>query len=237
MPYRRKYGRKYTRKRKPFYMRYSGIRSVMPSGMQVGFPPSRRVRHRFSYVYGQTSLAAGVDIGVVNIRINDLYNTGGSFLGQPMGYDQLSAIYKNWKVRSAKTTVQAITKPGTAAADWPSNLIWGIQPTSSSGAAYATLQGYLESQKGQWAVAGLNASINLNSTSCRAYYSANKYFGLTDDDGLTGQIASSPAILAYHQIWWGPADGISAMAAKAEFVITVDYIVDWFETNQIAESV
>lgn len=96
-------------KQSKFLKRVSKTNRSMTLFRPIGIPDTYRCKLRYTQNVGVTTATA---IGNQIFRLNSLQDpdlTGGGH--QPTFYDQLTALYKTYRVDSAKITINAVPKP------------------------------------------------------------------------------------------------------------------------------
>lgn len=233
MPYNRK--RKRTRKRsfksRPYkrrkLTRYRRRTTIPrgPSGVPVNYPV--RMRYCKEGYLGSTS-------GILNslaIGMNDIYDPEVAAGGhQPMGFDQMAAMYNRYIVIGSKLTVTFYDN----AASHSTPAVVGCCMSDDSVAPYIVNTSYIEAKRGQWrTVTGGKRSAT--RVSCK--YSPKKFWGLKDIKDNRQKIGAgtvgSPEDKAYGLVWIQATDGGTQ---SLSITLVVDYIVQFSEPKDLAQS-
>lgn len=195
---------------------------------QLPVPNRMIVKMRYS---DQATLDANsISASTYTYTLNGLYDPDISGSGhQPMGFDQFSGLYQQYKVLGAKVTIEACGPPVTTL----SEQYIGIQFHENASYAPANIVQIIERGRERHAVLGGQN----NKTRLTMFWSAKKWYGKINYSGFTtaGTISANPTELAY----------VSAFVTRAEngenpdpmtYVITIDYIVEWFGPLQMSQS-
>lgn len=231
MPYRRKKSSKrVVVKTKPrrYYRRRHAKLSLKASP----------VPYRFftKIVYAETGNQIGVAPGSSNAMImsaNGLYDPQITFGGhQPLGFDQLMAMYNHYTVIGSKIYVTF--------SNLTTNYNYECGISVLDGATqYTTPSRYKELQNTVW-TAGTNSSQGSYIKSLSNKISIPKFLGkarkgFLGDDVVQGSITANPTEQVYYHIW---AQGIEA-AADLTYIDTsvrIEYLVVFHGPTDIAQS-
>lgn len=162
-------------------------------------------------------------------NVNDPYRpTGGH---QPMGHDQLSAMYTRYMVVGAKCTVTAHMPDGTEY----NSAYFGVDiAEASSGIVTVKITDHVESQ---YTATGL-VTQNSSPMRCTLGFDAAKFFGVTnvlDNHELGALIGANPTREAYFVVWIGTPHETSA-GKPVNVMVKIDYDVIYLEPKQTASS-
>lgn len=172
--------------------------------------------------------------------VNALYLANGMFdptiaIGghQPMGYDNIMALYDHFTVTGSKITA-TITPDNTTYV--PFQLSIYLAPGSSviSPAAPARLR---ETDRVNWVIS--NPSTSWKGVSAVSnYFSASKFFGVKDavgESSYKGSATSDPTETAVFQILYGALDEASS-APAATVAVDIEYTAVFTEPKAFAQS-
>lgn len=207
--------------------KYSG-REYFPlsrMGAPSGVPTQNVVSMRYcSYLVQTTGVTPTANFFRANGPFDPDEGIGG---GQPMGWDNMQALYNHHVVLGAKITVRF----NCTTNDY---ICCGIFLDDNASIAYTSYEGLIEAKKGPWTTfAGLaNGSRMLTNT-----FSAKKYFNTKnpeDNTSIQAATNAAPSNQAHFGVWTQAVDRASALTI--ECVITLDYIVKFMEPKDIARS-
>lgn len=195
---------------------------------------SQMVRSRYLENFALTT-SLGVAAHYV-FAINSIYDPNFTGIGhQPIGHDQMSAIFQNACVVQANINMKCYSRDGDE------YLGFGIYFSEYSTNPLPTLsvQGMLEQGAMKWVlvppsttggggtVRNLNASINMK-----------KFFAIKDiisDSQYSSVANNNPARVVYmHVIMWQPDGG--ATNATGSFYLTLDQLTVWTVPKNLAQS-
>lgn len=222
MPYRKKYRRKRTTRRKnnrgmtKWYPR----RNYLPLS---GFPQRKMVKLRYAEVFALNPAASSVATYV--FRANSVYDPNFTVTGhQPLGFDQWAAIYNRYTVLGSKITLSP--SPADLTNVYP--VQYGvILSDDSADIASLTSTEILEGKYGSDRPKQIGTDL-LTPKNPRAVkkFSAKKFFGTKDVLGgaaYGASVTANPSQDAYFHCYSqsiGSTDG-----ASLNFTAIVDYIV------------
>lgn len=194
---------------------------------KVGFPKELRMKHRY-VTTGTLSFTSGL-LATYQFRCNGMFDpdvTGGGH--QPMYFDQLTAIYDHFNVRTSKITLRA-TVPSTNST--PVGV--GIYINDDSTVTPSVLQNCCEFGSSVYKVIGSKDTPEVVFTK---KWSANEAFGPAslNDPELQGSASADPTEQQLFTIFGGSCD--STTTNRIDFVVTVEYDAIWTELKDIASS-
>jgi len=196
MPYKRTYKKRRTtrpkRTYKKRYSRSSRVNAVARSPGQLPLPNRILTRHRYVQecpLNANSSTAAGY-----TFALNGLYDPDISGSGhQPMGFDQFTALYQNYKVLGAKVTAKfTIDAQSTSTGQFV-----GIQFHENQ--AYSPTSYDQIMERGRCTSRYLSGTEALPFAQCSMKWSGKKWYGSNNFKGgdTAGTISSNPAQMAY----------------------------------------
>jgi len=165
-------------------------------------------------------------------RANGLFDPRFAIGGhQPMGFDQLMAIYSKYTVVGAKMTLRVCVGTQTF-----NNGTFGINIRDPAAAAVTTSESAIESQYSTYNTFGYlqdTKSVTLN-------FDGPKYFNsndIVDDDTLAGTNTTDPARIALADFWVA-ADVAPPIAPNnvVTFHIKIDYESYFYEPKNVVSS-
>lgn len=218
------------RKRKPRRnrKRNMGTRSLIS---QHVIPNNLIMKHRYveTIVLSPGALTASSFV----FRANDVYDPSVTTTGhQPLGYDEMSSMYKHFTVLGSKCSVLAASVSTEAG---PSSAIGTyISGSSTVATTYDTI--VEQGQGRRRLLAGGSGIANL-----RTNFSTKKYFGVKPAGlslyrGVSGNFGtgSSPSEQAFFIVW---AQSMTTGAVSPiNLQVQIDYIVQWAERKQFVQS-
>lgn len=226
MPRRYRKNRRYRRRRR----RPPPVGTVVSLSRQP-FPQSFMTRHRYCTQFSLNVPVTGNAVSHV-FSANSLYDPDVTGVGhQPLGFDNLAAIYNHYLVKGAKITIRGISANDSAV---DGALMVGItldsDETTLSGVDDVIEQGNtaykLMPNKG-------NGQLLLSKT-----FSAKKQFGvkdLEDAPAMHGRSGGNPTERQYFRVWAAPLVA-GADALIQYFHATIEYTALWTEPKDLAGS-
>lgn len=156
----------------------------------------------------------------------DLTGTG----GQPMGFDELNALYNNYYVRSAH--MKAIfTATGTSADTSTYIVSLTHSPDNWSNADAGRI---IESKRGKWGFLSTSDAVGYKTLTCTAYPAAMLKLPYRNSE-LIGENAGSPNKTSYFIVNAIPqAPGTDAGTIRV--TCTIDYLVEWTDPDILSRS-
>lgn len=219
----RKYKKKNAKKKNT--TRVSGYN---PRGTPSGMPRTRRAYLRYADNVSITSTSG--TMGSHLFRSNSCYDPDYTSTGhQPMGWDQWFLLYNHYVVVGAKISVTCLSDNS---ADAP--YAFGVYLTDSTTAPYTTWSGFREARQGSQRLITGGATTN---KTCSTTFSAKKFYNVTDIkdniDRLGALVNSDPTEGAYFVVYY---QNITSYTDTTNFMVTIDYIVDFSEPKNLALS-
>lgn len=204
--------------------------------MTFGMPQSQTVKLR--YVDNFTvDPGAGV-VGAHFMSANGIYDPNITGTGhQPMYFDQYAAIYQHYVVLGAKITAWASTTSTSNAVP----RVWGIYLDDNAGALTSKVASELmELPTTKYSFVNQGAAYGTFPVKKLVHtFSARKFFGfkdVKDNKGEFGSVVSSnPIDQAYFAIW-AAAQNESDDPAAVQFMVEIDYIVQFSELQTTTPS-
>lgn len=218
--------------------RGSGWSRPSPSGM----PKGRLVHMRAVMPLNVSQI--GLTLNYVDVRANCAGDVNGAGK-QPMGFDQMAALYTNWMVVGSKCTVTLqrpymLSSPGDVkSTDALLAVKVGLMLSDSTAHPYTSFQSLLEAKRGS--ITTLFGSA-VGARTVRSNFSAKKFFGVKDiadnwdDLGSTG--VSLPQRLAHYVVYYETVDATTTtgLLTQVDGSITVDMAVLWSNPKDLAAS-
>ena len=196
-------------------------------GTLSGMPGQRLVCQRYADSHSLTSTT-----GILNefhIGANNAFDPyGGSGGHQPMGYDQMAALYNHYVVLGSKLVCTF------SATSTSSSLAVGAYLSDDLVTLYLKHRTYKEAKRGQ-------QKIIVNQrfpTYLRCKYSAKKFHGVKDvKDNITtlgARVDQNPTEVAVYHVYAQAMDGISTATVFVTYYI--DYIIAFSEPVDLQPS-
>lgn len=190
----------------------------------LGFPARMRAKLRYNETFGLTSTAGALN--VYTFYANALYDPNQSGGGhQPMYFDQFMAVYDHYKVIGAKVQVTCCQGQGTTVADptWVA-LIQNDDATISTVSQFNQLieWGLINKYRIVNGPYGITTPIVFNEKWSAKRVFKDKY----QSDELSGDATHNPVEVSTFMIVQQP---ITNGTVTNNYVVTVDYIVDFYE--------
>ncbi len=162
-------------------------------------------------------------------KTNDLYDPNYTGTGhQPMGYDQLAAIYSHYVVTNSRIKVTQITAPAN-----PS--VWGVLVSDNNGSS-GPWPAVCE-QPGQCVsfMAPTQGTVNAMSVSQKWSLKANA--GVSDpmDSAYAGVVGSSPTDAQYYILFLQAMDQSTDLAAQW-YLVEIEYDAMFAVKNEMSSS-
>lgn len=216
--YRKKKQRKTRRKRM----------SLVSMGAPSGAPTIRRANLRYS-MNGSVQSTTGT-LNEYLMSANDLNDPDTSGSGhRPMSWNTWKSLYNHYVCIGSKITVKCISGDATTVP-----AICGLYLSDGKTLSYTTSTEYIEARKGSYRM--ISASTNRPFTMI-GKYSAKKFFNITDINDniqrLGADTTTSPSDEAYYHLWYHTLDGSTDLL---RFNITIDYLVEFSEPKDLAQS-
>lgn len=158
-------------------------------------PLTNRITSKLCYETGQVGNTTTTSPGTFTIRLNSLFDPQYAVGGhQPRGFDEMSAIYGEYRVLAAKVVM--VCQPLSAG----SHIFgWCI---SSSASPPGDVNSFMETRKKGWKFGTDYAPIKLTKyTSIANAYGASPQKIRTEDDFSAG-VGSDPAAVPYLHMFW-----------------------------------
>lgn len=226
MPRRKKYARRRMpyRRRKRRMPRYRLSAMRAPSGM----PVQNVVKQRYNE---QVSWTASVAAVPYFFRANSIFDPNLTGTGhQPMGHDEMVALYNHYVVLGAKLTARWVVTTGTG--NGP--VMVGCMVDADNTLPYASFENIIEAKKGTYR--SISYQRNQQTTTC--YFSAKKFFDVKDVKDniqrLGATTGANPGEDANFCLWMQPLDKSTSNTVTVN--VTIDYIVQFSEPRQLSVS-
>lgn len=174
-------------------------------------------------------------IGWADFRANSLfdpdYGVGG---GQPMGFDQWTALYDQYVVTGSKITAyisyehQEINNPPMCV---------GIYLADDAVIPYTNWQGLVEARKGSYRHM---TAQQYRPVKVQSKFSCRKFFNIKDPvdamDRVGAKSDADPSETAIFIIWGSTTGNTGTDAVILNVNIIMDFIVQWSEPKDLARS-
>lgn len=205
-------------------------RAVIPRDMVVfgkGFPKKALVSH--TYLTSHTMTCTSGAMNIRYFRANGMYDpdhTGTG--GQPLYFDQLTAVYRHFQVIGSKITIRW-SQSSTA------NIAFRVgcflnDDTSASSSTYDQL-GEQSSAKVSHLGPGSDKVLTMTN-----HFSTKKIFGKmsTGADSLKGSVSADPTEQALYTLFFQPIDQVTTQ--NINFTCKIEYLAIWSELQDMARS-
>lgn len=211
---------------------------VIPALSCPGVPMRCRARMRFAF-YTRNEVAAEGKMSQLPFRANSPLDCASGSQRDAMGFTELAAIYNRFEVVGSKIRVDSV--PGDSTTGGTPASISGVyvQDNQTLDADYLGYQTIIEARRGQWTLQQIQEPYK---KTLMGRWSARKWFsstlsGTTTNSGRITPTVTQPADVVWYILWAQAADQESDLLEGAyQWVVTIDYIVDWFEPREIGPS-
>lgn len=204
----------------------------IPRALLGGIPQSKTVKLRYTHMLSLNS-GTGTEARQV-YRANSVYDPDSTGIGsQPNYFDVWAGLYNHYVVKGSKINVR----------------VCGTSSTAGGRASYAainlnddttltvTREALLEQKDTNWRIA--KEPLAGGSTTVTKSFSAKKFFGIKDilDNKSTmgATVAANPTEQAFYHVVLGSIDSTDD-ASQYDVVVTIDYIVQFWEIKEQAQS-
>jgi len=224
MPYRK---RTYKRKTKRTYKKRTSIRTLQ--GVPSGIPKTRLCKLRYNEISLLTA-STGV-LNTYKYRANSIFDPNYTGTGhQPMGFDTWASLYNHYHVLSSKIVARPMDNESLM-----STALTGIYLSDDSSVPYSDSTGFIEAKRGTHAIVLPRMST---SPRLRASFNQKRFFNLTknspaDRSSMAAAVTADPAEEALYIIW---LQSLVAETSTVYYDITIEYIVQFFEPKDLAQS-
>lgn len=161
----------------------------------------------------------------VVVSANSIANPTASTSHQPMGYDQMMALYRKYQVQKVKLTVDFYNADST-------QLIAGISVSRESSFGSPLYQGLIERGDCKY----VTLSPDLDNKRIVYDLDVTKFLQLNaKEDDLSATISQNPNEMLYFHIWMAAVD-TSVDPAACSVLVTAEYHTKFFEVQDITQS-
>lgn len=224
---RRRGIKKYTRSTRGTLSRRNFIPTILPTGITT------RVKYAEWLDLTMGNGVSGTTPAIFAFSTNSIQDPNVTGAGhQPMGHDQLAALYGRYTVLGSKIKIHAHNASTSTGA------IIGCFVTNSSTLGAQSVANLIEEKASKVSnkvlsllTGGHPTSYLTDTWSLRKEIKGAKGVG----DVYSAAIGSSPSVQNYFLVWMGPMDA-SNTTHKVQFYVEVDYIVRWFDPIQLTQS-
>lgn len=229
MPYKRKYNKRNTRRKKRSSFKRSLTRTNGP-GFGRSYPMPQVYKYYARYVEASLDINPGVG-GVPASHVfslNGLYDPNITGVGhQPLGFDQLMPMYDHYCVIGAKVRFTASNLDPVT----PQNLIMQVKDTSVVSTATSNI---IENGMCRFAVLGPLTSNSTKTLSLSV--GMNKFFGknVLDEDAYRGSVITNPNEQCFLHLQVDPLAGVDTQPIRGTLLI--EYIALLREPRQLITS-
>lgn len=229
MPRKRTGKKKTNGKRRNYRRRGTRASRVNLMGYASGMPMVRRTKHRY---VANISITSSTGLLSFNLfRANSLFDPEYTNIGhQPMGFDQMAALYNHYCVIGSRITLKAMPNQATDV----NTAVFGVYISDDTTIPYTNYSGFMEAKRGTY-----KTLVNQrNQVSLSTNFSTKKFFNASDVkdiEYLWGTPGTNPAEEAYFCIWYQNLENPGETSTH-NFLVTVDYIAEWKEPKDLAQS-
>lgn len=226
--YRRRKKKTPARKRKSNYAlaKHRGYSMGVPSGI----PVSRRANMRYV-----TNITLQSNIGAMDTHIyraNSPFDPDLTGVGhQPMGYNSWSSHFNHYVVLGARMLVSAVAQGSNT------TTMCGLYLSDDS-TAYTDWDAFAEARKGTYKTIPKLVD-GLKPTTLVSKFSARKFYNVADIRDNVNRIgaatSTNPSDVAEWHLWVQSQDK-STTGSGINLTVTIDYIVEFSEPKDIAQS-
>ncbi len=161
-------------------------------------------------------------------------STGG--LQPVLGFDQMNAFFSQYKVLGSKIIYTYVPIATTNAVPG----VFGVFLDDDTNLNYGSCQTVLQNQQQKNLTIKMCGSTLYNQNKMPrdiATYSLRKETrgNNTSQGDLIGDVAANPVANKWYQCWMGSPD-ISNDPGPSHFIITIEYIVQWFNKTNVLET-
>jgi len=225
------YGRSGYRKRR----RFGGRRTHrVPRPLPLnGFAPTILARHRYCdnvNVYHNTADVPNYHA----FSCNSMFDPDNTGVGhQPMGFDEMAAIYGHYSVVGSKITVRctpAVSLTTGGAVDSPFRPFYFGVLRDDDNTTPLNLDTIREQKAGKWAISTIQIPRRLSNT-----YSAKSQYGVDWATLSAAGVTASPTNQTYFLVWCMNSENGNGYGTCC-FEVTIEYICLWSDLRQMSPS-
>lgn len=226
--------RKRTGKKKNGKRSYIRRRRRLPLVAGVGFasglPQSRRVSLRYCSNAVITSTSG--TLGSHYFRATSLFDPDQTGTGhQPMGFDQMAALYNHYLVLGSKITIRAMPDQNGDI----NSAVFGVYVSDDTSTPYTDYTGFIEAKRGVYKC----IANQRNQISLKYGFSTKKFFNISDvkdnRSTLGASIGSNPSEEAYFILYYQNLES-PGETSEHNFLITIDFIAEFSEPKDLTQS-
>lgn len=186
------------------------------------------LRNTLTYVDNYAVTFSGAGLASFSFGANGPYDPQTAIGGhQPLGFDQIGALYDHWYVTGARFSLQ----PSYCSVDVPMQIACYVDDDTSYAGSFSSAAERPDARS-MAVFVGDGATL----PTLRLSYNSKKIFGAMSagNPNLLGTNASNPAEMAYFAV---VAEGGALLgAATATFLIKIEYDIEWTELSTFATS-
>ena len=194
------------------------------------FPNKIICRHRYCQTF---TLDGGVgSASSFSLGLNNLYEPIAAG-HQPMGFDQMSALYQKYKVLGAKVTATFANVSNTLDTG---NQYVGLQIHENSSYTPSYISQIVERGRCAYKLLGL-ANGGHDTCTLTVNWSGKEWYGKNNYSGqdVAGSVSSNPSESCYVAVF-SAADYDGQNPGGCDVMVRIDYIVEWFGPIQMNQS-
>jgi hypothetical protein len=209
-------------------------------GLPDPFPPRTVVNHTYAENTILTTGASGSICGAHALfHINDMYAPGGQQAHQPYGFDQMTPLYKRFKVRRVVIDLQAVNNQPVTTTSQPAQCLVGVAGGDSNTVLDPTGLSDISVMEQTNCIYALQLGNYGSVERATRQIEIHRLFGITkaeydaDVSIFTGTGSSSPSRLCYFAL---AASALVGASTTVHYTIRFTFEVEWFERITVAAS-
>lgn len=199
-------------------------------GFASGMPQSRRVSLRYC-----TNIVLTSTMGTLSkhyFRATSLFDPDQTGTGhQPMGYDQMGALYNHYVVLGSKITVRAMPDQNGDV----NTAVFGVYTSDDTSTPYSDYTGFIEAKRGAYKC----LTNQRNQQTIKYKFSTKKFFNIKDvaDNraNIGASIGSNPTEEAYFILYYQNLE-TPGETSEHNFLVTIDFIAEYSEPKDLTQS-
>lgn len=205
------------------------IKQIATPGRSLGFPKNQTVQLRYCTAVNLVDSVGGV-LDIHAFRANGIFDPDVTGIGhQPLGRDQWDLFYNHYYVKSAKITVKYSTQSQVAGQYAAVHGLYVSDdltvPTSWTTLAEAGRAKYLQ-----------DSNLNTESKTLTATYNPRTFMRQGRNQAQLGAAMSADPSEQIYFILYAQAADESSMMTQRNYIVQIDYMVQFSEPKDLAQS-